>query len=184
MPGYFTPVTSTPLKRGIVRRSLLLVLIAAAVGCSSDATGVRTPGGEVLTTVASATSAPLEDSIELALRISNPTSNSLTLYIGEGANVYAVFSENGAVRGDTGAAANPVVVDTITIAAGASTTLSPDRVHFATPGVAEGFAVGETFSLDPGTWSLEACVFTPGQGSQSQLWVSTCGNTISFTVQQ
>src|SRR5262249_30261930 len=133
-----------------------VVLTAAAVGCSSDSvTGARGPQGETLTTVVSASRARYEDSIQLGVRIRNPTSQPLTLNFALYANVYAVFTQGSAVRGDTGIYAGQPYLVTITLQPGQDTTLSPTPVHFATPGIAEGFATGETFSLEAGQYKLK-----------------------------
>jgi hypothetical protein len=88
--------------------------------------------------------------------------------------------------GNTGGTANAIGVDTIVLAPGEKKTLSPQPEHFATPGVAESFANGETWSLEPGTWKVRACVFAPAPppGPSGPWYAPVCGQDVSLTITQ
>ncbi len=164
-----------------------LALLAAGVGCSDSITGVKGPSGERYTTIASASRVRFEDSILITVEISNPTSNTLHLVYDLSANVYGQYRQGSTTFGDTGGTTNAIGVDTIVLAPGQKMRLSPDPQHFATPGVAEGFGSGETWSLEAGTWKLRACVFVPSTSPLAQVvprFTPVCGQDVDLTITQ
>lgn len=164
-----------------------LALLAAGAGCSDSITGVKGPSGERYTTIASASRVRFEDSILITVEISNPTSDTLHLVYDLSANVYGQYRQGSTTFGNTGGTSNAIGLDSIVLAPGQKMTLSPDPQHFATPGVDESFANGETWSLEAGTWKLRACVFVPSTTSKAQVvpWYSpVCGQDVDLTITQ
>jgi hypothetical protein len=155
-----------------------LVLLAALMACSDSSGPHQVP---VLTTQLSTTSASIGGGVLVTLLASNPTDTTVRLAYETLA--YAEFKLVGHANWQGGFAGGFTGVDDQVLAPGDTATLGEVGVGFYVPTANSESAravtpTQEYITLEPGSYSVRACVDVPSSGAY------ICGNGTPFTLTQ
>ena len=155
-----------------------LVLLAVLAACSDSSGPHQVP---VLTTQLSTTSASIGGGVLVTLVASNPTDT--TVRLGYETLGYAEFKLVGQANWQGGFEGAFIAVDDQVLAPGDTATLAEVGVAFNVPTTNSELAPAVTpsqeyITLEPGSYSVRACVDVPSTGAY------ICGNGTPFTLTQ